>query len=106
MTLEQKLIGMIAFSRADVSELFSMGYWLAPSFWGQGFMTEAGTAMLTHLEQTLGPQKTVSGYFAHNPTSGRVLQKLGYKQTGTNEMYCAGHDKTLPHVLLERSASG
>ena len=105
ITLEQKFIGIIGLHRPTTRDLFELGYWMCPTAWRKGYATEAGKAVLLNLDRSLGPQKTRSGYFADNLASGRVLEKLGYIQTGLEQAHCVGRNKTLPHVMLERAAS-
>ena len=104
ITRNNRFIGLIGLHRTAPSAPFEIGYWMSPHFWGKGFMTEAGIALLKSLEDALTPQKTISGYFADNPASGRVLEKLGYVQIDENEKFCIGRNKTLPHIVMERPA--
>jgi len=103
--LQDDLIGLIGFHRDSVSKPFEIGFWISPDVWSQGYVTEAGGALHMHLEETMGPQKTIGGHFFDNPASGRVLEKLGYVEVGANELYCAGRGKKLPHIMLERQIS-
>ena len=98
------MIGLVGIHRPKPSDLFEIGFWMSPNVWGKGYVTEASKAVLQSLENNMDPQKTVSGYFKDNPASGRVLEKLGYVQIGENEMHCAGRNKTLPHIIVERDA--
>lgn len=59
-----------------------LGYWIAREFWGQGFATEAGRAVL-RVARVLGHARVHAQHFTDNPASGRVLRKLGFKPTGT-----------------------
>lgn len=105
VTLKHKFIGIIGLHRSTNRDLFELGYWICPKAWGKGYATEAGKAVLLNLERSHGPQKTLSGYFTDNSASGRVLEKLGYIQTGDDQIHCAGRNKTLPHIILERAES-
>ena len=59
-----------------------IGYWLGRPFWGQGLATEAATAALTWAREQWRRRVVVSGHFADNPASGRVLEKAGFLYTG------------------------
>ena len=61
-----------------------LGYWIARPYWGLGFASEAGCAVMK-IAQAVGHRKLVSGHFIDNPASGRVLQKLGFRSTGKSE---------------------
>jgi RimJ/RimL family protein N-acetyltransferase len=94
---EPRLIGGIGLAPdADGVEL---GYWIVPSHWGRGFATEAGRAVLAMARDTLRLDRLVSGHFAENPASGRVLRKLGFAPTGrTVARECRARDAMLPCV--------
>jgi RimJ/RimL family protein N-acetyltransferase len=46
----------------------------------------------------------VSGHFADNPASGRVLAKLGFLPCGRDKMHCAGRGEKADHIMLARIA--
>jgi len=104
VTAQQDFIGIIGLHRPTTSDPFEIGFWLSPEAWGKGYVTEAAKAVLQCLENSMGPQKTLSGYFVDNPASGRVLEKLGYVQIGQSEMLCLGRGKTVPHIMVERDS--
>ncbi|MAY20968.1 MAG: GNAT family N-acetyltransferase [Erythrobacteraceae bacterium] len=58
-----------------------LGYWIARPYWGQGYATEAGQAVL-QIARTLGHSQMVASHFLDNPASGKVLRKLGFTPTG------------------------
>lgn len=61
---------------------YELGYWIAPHYWGLGFATEAGRAMIAHAREALRLPRLSAGHFLDNPQSGRVLTKLGFRPTG------------------------
>jgi RimJ/RimL family protein N-acetyltransferase len=54
-----------------------IGYAFLPQYFGQGFATEAGTAVLDYGRRTLGLTRIVSIVAAENAASIQVLRKLG-----------------------------
>lgn len=60
---------------------FEIGYYLGRDFWGQGFATEAASAVCAHMA-ALGVKQLEAGHFVDNPASGRVLEKVGFEATG------------------------
>jgi RimJ/RimL family protein N-acetyltransferase len=58
-----------------------LGYWIARDHWGQGYATEAGSAMI-EIARMLGHGRMVASHFLDNPASGRVLHKLGFAPVG------------------------
>lgn len=76
-----RLIGGIGI-HPDEEGRRELGYWIARPYWGLGFATEAGRALLSAARDTLRLEPLVSGHFVDNPASGRVLRKLGFRPTG------------------------
>ena len=77
-----RLIGGIGLDRMDSGRM-ELGYWIARPFWGLGFATEAGRAVIANARDTLRLSHVSAGHFIDNPASGRVLRKLGFRPTGT-----------------------
>jgi RimJ/RimL family protein N-acetyltransferase len=85
-----RLVGGIGLAPKDGGET-ELGYWIARPYWGLGFATEAGRAMIAHGRDALRLKRVVAGHFLDNPASGRVLAKLGFRTTGdTVRRYSAG----------------
>ena len=74
-------IGLVG-GKGDSAEL---GYWIARPYWGLGFATEAGRAVMALAKGSLRLRRIVSGHFLDNPASGHVLRKLGFAPTGKVE---------------------
>jgi [ribosomal protein S5]-alanine N-acetyltransferase len=66
----------------DGTPAWELGYWLGVPYWGRGYATEAGKAVLAELERALGPTPVNAGYATENAPSGHVLAKLGFQKTG------------------------
>ncbi|MGB5077509.1 MAG: GNAT family N-acetyltransferase [Sphingorhabdus sp.] len=80
-----------------------LGYWISRPYWGLGFATEAGRAVV-NIARAIGHRKLVAGHFADNPASGRVLRKLGFRPTGKSEVRkTKGRSDAAPSLLYERS---
>lgn len=95
-----RLIGCIGFGRTPDDGL-EFGYWIARPFWGQGFATEAGKAVVDIARRSLRLPRLNAGHFIDNPASGRVLRKLGFRPTGTALRYSAGRGAETPCKLFE-----
>lgn len=78
-----------------------LGYWLRESAWGNGYMTEAATALLNayfHVRVDDVP----SGWIAGNAASRNVLEKLGFERCGEKRRMCffRGEEVTVERVVL------
>lgn len=82
-----------------------LGYWLGRGFWGRGFATEAGVAVLAWADAALRPAAIVAGRYAENERSGRVLAKLGFVETGRSTRVSLSLGRALPYVDLTRAAA-
>jgi ribosomal-protein-alanine N-acetyltransferase len=71
-----RLIG--AFGVQNDEGRFEVGYVLAPTFWGQGYATEACTGMVKYLRELPNVYRIQSFVDAENTASARVLLKSGF----------------------------
>jgi RimJ/RimL family protein N-acetyltransferase len=79
-----------------------LGYWIARPFWGLGFASEAGRAVLG-IAKAIGHSRVVAGHFTDNPASGNVLRKLGFRNTGKSEQrHSKGRGESMTCALYER----
>ena len=74
-----RIIGSIGLGLNDGE--IELGYWIARDHWGRGYATEAARAVL-RLAGILGHRRITAGHFTDNPSSGRVLRKVGFEPTG------------------------
>ena len=93
-----RLVGGIGLHDQDGE--MEIGYWLSPPYWGLGFATEAGRAVVSIARHTLRLPRLVSGHFVDNPASGHVLRKLGFKPTGhVVPRHCTARGQDVPCTL-------
>jgi [ribosomal protein S5]-alanine N-acetyltransferase len=85
---------------AQVADTVELGYYLGRSHWGRGIATEAGSCVAAFGAGLVGQQRLKSGYFADNPSSGRVLEKLGFVQLGMSERHCLTTDELKPSIEM------
>ena len=72
-----------------------LGYWFGKAYWGRGYATEAARALLTdHFAQS--DETVISGYAAWNVASARVLEKLGFEETGDKMQHILSLDREVP----------
>jgi RimJ/RimL family protein N-acetyltransferase len=72
------LVGAIGIDR----ENRELGYWITPSAWHRGYATEAGRAVVAIARDGLRLPHLRASWFTDNPASGRVLEKLGFRDAG------------------------
>lgn len=80
-----RLIGGIGLGRMPNGET-ELGYWIAPDYWGLGFATEAGEAVIANARHSLRLPRIVASHYLDNPASARVLCKLGFRATGATRL--------------------
>ena len=75
-----EIVGSIAL-RIDTgspeASVADIGYWIGAPYWGNGYATEAGDAIIDRARE-LGVTTIVLKYFDGNSASRRVSEKLGF----------------------------
>jgi [ribosomal protein S5]-alanine N-acetyltransferase len=71
-------IGMCGLLKRDILEFPDLGYALLARHWGKGYAIEAATATMEHATQ-LGLDRVLAITALENPSSIRVLEKLGFR---------------------------
>jgi RimJ/RimL family protein N-acetyltransferase len=59
-----------------------LGYWIGVPFWGHGYATEAGRAVVRHGFENFKLNRIFAAHFEGNEASGNVLRKIGMKHEG------------------------
>ena len=94
-----RLVGACGLARRPSGGV-ELGYWIALPFWGRGYATEAGTA-LVDIARALRLSRLQASCFLDNPASARVLEKLGFKPTGITALHpSCGRGGDAPAKLL------
>ena len=73
-----RLVGAVGLGGAPVG----IGYMFHPDTWGQGFATEALSAMLPEVFERFPLTRLHATVFEDNPASSAVLDKFGFIETG------------------------
>lgn len=74
-------VGVVGFHRRE-GPAPEIGYWLGRPHWGLGLMSEAVALALAWAGGSWAQRFIISGHFADNPASGRILCKCGFLYTG------------------------
>ena len=72
-------IGLIIKPEHDKAEI---GYWIGVPYWNRGYATEAARAVIDYGFREWKLNRIDAGHFDRNPSSGRVMQKLGMQYEG------------------------
>ena len=74
---DDSMMGVVDLFKNDQDD-WEIGYWIGKDFWGKGYMPEAAKGLLGEAFRVFDVPYIDAGYFADNPASGRVLEKLGF----------------------------
>jgi RimJ/RimL family protein N-acetyltransferase len=77
LSAEERLIGHMPFHPWFATRIYEIGWIFHPHYHGQGYATEAATALLRHGFETLGVHRIIATCQPENVASWRVMEKLG-----------------------------
>ncbi len=77
-----RVIGEIVLYDFKLKKQADIGYRISKRYWGQGFATEAGEAVVDLAFSDLELDRLQIRCFADNPGSVRIAEKLGFQQEG------------------------
>ncbi len=80
-----------------------LGYWLVPAAWGQGFATEAASAIIANHFATTDAVLICSSHFVDNKASRNVLTKLGFVDVGAHVHHSKARGADVPGRSMELS---
>jgi RimJ/RimL family protein N-acetyltransferase len=96
-------IGFAGLARTDLEPHFpagtvEIGWRLARPFWGKGYVTEAGKALLAHAFGPLGLDQVVSFAVHDNERSTAVMRRIGMKRDALGDFDHPGVPDATPHL--------
>ena len=99
---QETLVGGITLSniRRRAAQFVNLGYWMGQSYAGQGIMTEAVSACLPFVFDTLDLHRIHAAFLPGNMASRRVLEKNGFAEEGFAEKYLQINGRWEDHVLF------
>ena len=77
------------------------GYWLGLDYWGKGYATEAGNAVLAHAFTQSGVDVLTTDYQIGNQPSANVLAKLGFQALGARRRHSLGSGAEVETMQVE-----
>ncbi len=97
-----EVIGVI--SIIDDPDDVELGYWIGVPHWGKGYATEALHRVIRYGFNRLKLPRFHACHFAHNPASGRVMQKAGLLFEGVQPLGCCRGEERYDKVCYGISA--
>lgn len=80
---DEKLIGDCAILfREDEPRIVELGYTVNPNYQRKGYATEAVRLLMKTIFKDKDVHKVIANVDVRNPSSARVLEKIGFKQEG------------------------
>lgn len=97
-----RLIGSAGLTRLDADRRSAeLGYVLHREFWGRGYATELSAALLDFGFSAVGFERVHAYCFRGNDASRRVLEKLGMRYLGVEEVETLRHREPVPSHHFE-----
>jgi len=93
ITLDSDVIG-------GISSGAHLGYWLGREYWGNGYASEAASAMVTYTFMDRRRTELVSGYFTGNRASGKILERLGFREVDRDMTNCLSRGADVSNVNM------
>ena len=88
-----ELIGAIGLRIIPRFERAELGYWIGRPYWKNGYCTEAGRAVLQYGFSVLKLNRIHASHLTRNPTSGRVMRKMGMANEGCARQHAKKWDR-------------
>jgi RimJ/RimL family protein N-acetyltransferase len=98
--LDGFLIGGIGLASED-DGYCEFGYWLGFEYWGKGYATEASYELLNYAKTNTSCKKFKASVYKGNTASSKVLEKVGFKQTGEGEDFSLSKQENIPCLNYE-----
>jgi RimJ/RimL family protein N-acetyltransferase len=99
-----ELIGAV--SAQDIHQgCGELGYWIGVPYWGQGYATEAVSALVQEVFASGRVQRLQARVLVRNPGSARVLEKAGFSRSGEGMSVCGYRCRSEPVLHFEHPGS-
>lgn len=78
----EELVGAIGLELNSDDHHAELGYWIEATHRGKGYATEASKTVIRFAFEELGLHRVVAHHLSRNPSSGRVMVKIGMQREG------------------------
>jgi RimJ/RimL family protein N-acetyltransferase len=96
-----QMLGSVRLHIDSATNSCELGFWVAEPHWGKGYATEAAAFMVAHAFQHLDHSIIQADFNTDNPESGRVLQRIGFREIGMGEDFSVAQGKWVPVILVQ-----
>jgi [ribosomal protein S5]-alanine N-acetyltransferase len=90
---QDRLIGVIGLNSLERHKRAEAGYWLSVHHRNEGYTTEALKRIIQFGFEEMGMVRIQATHFLYNPSSGRVMEKVGMTYEGILRDYVIKWDK-------------
>lgn len=95
------LVGSAGISLHDEGARGELGFWIGRAHWGRGYATEATSRVVSFARDSLTVSRITATATVDNAASRRVLDKLGFIETGRTEKQVASTGEMRAAILFE-----
>jgi len=92
-TVDQQLVGAISLRINRFFDRAELGYWIGEPYWGWGYCTEAAKLIVRYGFEELALNRIHACFLERNPSSGKVLLKIGMSAEGVARQHVKKHEK-------------
>ena len=99
-------LGGVGVGLHDDGTRAELGFWIGRAHWGRGYATEAASRMVGFARDALGVARITATAAEGNAASRRVLDKLGFIETGRSERNVPSTGEDRKVILFELAGTG
>lgn len=82
ITKGDAVIGAMTLSHNKAFRQGELAYWIGEPYWNKGYGTEAARTVVAFGFEQKKLHKICARFFASNPASGKIMEKIGMQQEG------------------------
>ena len=95
-----RLCGGVGLTKLEDLRQFELGFWVGRNSWGKGIATEAARGLIEATCESLRGTSIVASYMQGNAGSANVLKKLGFKESGSGQVFCVSRQEEVDCVYV------
>ena len=95
-----RLCGGVGLTKLEDLRQFELGFWVGRNSWGKGIATEAARGLIEATSESLRSTSIVASYMQGNAGSANVLDKLGFKESGSGQIFCISRQEKVDCIYL------